>query len=147
MCSDGETLATYGLGSCVVVILHHAESQTGGLAHMMLPKPPDYTGTTGTEYVNHGTKALSDEFLSKTGCSPDEVRVVIVGGSEMLQLTGQQNDIGLRNAEVARKTLDSLGYKISAEDIGGGSGRSVLFHVGTGDVTVKSAVKDEVLEL
>ncbi|MDH4349035.1 MAG: chemotaxis protein CheD, partial [Gemmatimonadota bacterium] len=33
----GSVLVTLGLGSCVAVVLHDAETGTGGLAHVLLP--------------------------------------------------------------------------------------------------------------
>jgi chemotaxis receptor (MCP) glutamine deamidase CheD len=57
----------------------------------------------------------------------------------MLIAPGMANafDIGTRNMETARKTLQRLNLKITAEEVGGHTGRTVHVYVADSRVTVR----------
>jgi chemotaxis receptor (MCP) glutamine deamidase CheD len=63
----------------------------------------------------------------------------VVGGANMLISPGLKNsfDIGTRNIETARKTLQYLHLTIASEEVGGHTGRTVHVYVANSRVTVR----------
>lgn len=136
-------ITTHGLGSCLAIMLYDPEARIGGLAHIMLPSPemsrlkvqPGKCPQTAIEQM-----LLQMEEL---GCRRDRIRAKLVGGAAMfagLLLNRKEGgaNIGQRNAQEAKRALNSLNIPITAEDTGGDYGRSVEFILSTGTVLVRS---------
>jgi chemotaxis protein CheD len=141
------TLTTVGLGSCVAIVLHDAQRQIGGLAHILLPSE-----TLSQDRANRAKfPATAVPFLLERmralGARPGDVVAKLVGGASMftalLPTSGLQ--MGERNLIATRAALAQAGIPIVAEDVGGGHGRSVRFHVSTGVVDVRSIAKGDVV--
>jgi chemotaxis protein CheD len=133
---EGETLVTSGLGSCVGIALYDAENGVAGLAHAMLPRNDG--DENEAKYVDTGVPALLDE-MRRSGADPDRVRAKMAGGSAMFDFSSADGTIGERNAAAARHTLDRLGIRLVAADVGGDHGRSLALDAATGQLTVRSA--------
>ena len=133
-------LVTLGLGSCVAVAVHDAETGIGGLAHLLLPslsfsadreKPAKFPET--------GVPFLVDR-VRELGAEPGRLRARLVGGAAMfanLQTPGAAS-IGERNVLATREALGRAGVPVVGEDTGGDYGRSVYFHVESGRIEVRS---------
>jgi chemotaxis protein CheD len=141
------TITTVGLGSCVAIVLHDAERQIGGLAHILLPSE-----TLSQDRANRakfpGTAVpLLLERMRALGARQKDVVAKLVGGASMftalLPTSGLQ--MGERNLIATRAALAQAGIPIVAEDVGGEHGRSVRFHVGSGVVDVRSIAKGDVV--
>ncbi|WP_321168249.1 chemotaxis protein CheD [Halorubrum sp. JWXQ-INN 858] len=134
--TDGATLTTSGLGSCVAVALSDPAEGTNGLVHAMLPtaRRSDLDAPRPAKYVDSGVQTLLDE-LREAGASIDRLEARLVGGAEMLDLT---DAVGPRNVERAEETLSAAGVPVVATDVGGGVGRTVRVR-GDGDVAVRAA--------
>ncbi len=68
------------------------------------------------------------------------VNVKLFGGAEVLQVgsaTKQRTSVGKQNIEAAHKILSKIGITPSVTDIGGSTGRKILFYTHTGDVFLK----------
>ncbi len=64
----------------------------------------------------------------------------MAGGASMFEYFGNNLNIGERNVERLRVILAQNRLRISAEEVGGKSGRTVSFYPGeNGKVTVRSA--------
>lgn len=63
----------------------------------------------------------------------------------MFEIRGNSDfgNIGQRNAAMVKKILMEERMRISAEDTGGNSARTMLLNVGNGDVIIRSAGKPE----
>ncbi|WP_144798313.1 chemotaxis protein CheD [Halorubrum depositum] len=123
--TDGETLTTSGLGSCVAVALADERAGVRGLLHAMLPAS-DETRTAAArrgKYVDAGIDALVDELVA-AGAAPGRLEARVAGGAEMLDLT---DAVGPRNVERTERCLASAGVPIVASDVGDGVGRTVRF--------------------
>lgn len=63
----------------------------------------------------------------------------IAGGACMFDLSRDGGpDIGRRNVEATKAMLEVLNIPLTAEDIGGERGRSVEFHLDTGELRVRT---------
>ncbi|KAB1194569.1 chemotaxis protein CheD [Haloferax sp. MBLA0076] len=136
--SDGGSLTTSGLGSCIGVALYDPDSGVSGLAHAMLPEA-DPSGDPA-KFADTGIQSLLSE-MKDAGADPTRVVAKLAGGSTMFDFTSANGgaSIGDRNVESARKTLERLGIDIVAMDVGGDHGRSLELDTSTGDLRVRSA--------
>ncbi|WP_411968355.1 chemotaxis protein CheD [Haloferax sp. YSSS75] len=136
--SDGNTLTTSGLGSCVGIALHDPDANVSGLAHAMLPKADD--GGKPAKFADTSIESLLAE-MEAVGADPTKVVAKLAGGSKMFDFDSANGgtSIGERNVDSARETLDKLGIDVVAADVGGGHGRSLEFDSTTGNLRVRSA--------
>jgi chemotaxis protein CheD len=134
--TDGETLTTSGLGSCVAVALVDERAGVRGLLHAMLPASDEARTAAARrgKYVDAGVDALIDE-LAAAGATPDRLEARVAGGAEMLDLT---DAVGPRNVERAERCLAAAEIPIVASDVGDGVGRTVRFVAG-GGLVVRAA--------
>lgn len=131
--SDDDTLlVTSGLGSCVGVAIYD-ENGTGGLLHAMLPAAPADVDNP-SKYVDSGISAMVAE-LESGRARRNRLAAKLTGGSSMLDLG--EVPIGDKNVSAARRHLEEMDIELVAEETGGGSGRSVSFHPGSGRLTIK----------
>lgn len=136
-----DVLVAYGLGSCIGVVMIDPVSRLCGLLHAVLPRAMD--GMDSVEhnphkYVENGIESLI-ALLKKEGASPSRLTVRIVGGANMLLASGltQAFEIGSRNIEAARTTLNRLKMPPVAAEVGGHTGRTVRVYVAESRVTVR----------
>lgn len=140
-CSPDDILVAYGLGSCVGVVMTDPMSRVSGLLHAVLPKATDgmeQTDRNPSKYVEGGIEGLI-AALVKQGANKNRLIVRLIGGANMLVSSGltRSFDIGTRNLEAARTTLNRLRMPIAAEEVGGHTGRTVRVYVADSRVTVR----------
>ncbi|WP_017753779.1 chemotaxis protein CheD [Calidifontibacillus oryziterrae] len=141
-------IRTSGLGSCVGVVIYDLTKEAAGLAHVMLPDSSlAKTGTINTaKYADTAIEELLNRIY-KLGCKQANLKAKIAGGAQMFQFSAQ-NDmmrIGPRNVEAVKKELQRFRISITAEDVGGNSGRTIEFNPATRKLnirTVNQGVKD-----
>ena len=62
----------------------------------------------------------------------------VAGGAQMFpSLDSDIMNIGWQNIESARRVLGQYGIPIRVEEVGGHRGRTLIFDIATGNVTVK----------
>jgi chemotaxis protein CheD len=133
-------LSVRGLGSCVAVILHDPTTRIGGIAHVMLPshtlarnqeKPAKFADTAVPLLVGK---------LLHLGVVRESVLVRLVGGARMFETVALSGTVhmGERNVVACRSAIQDAGLVVGGEDVGGQSGRSVLFNVVDGTVAVRT---------
>ncbi|MGQ0538084.1 MAG: chemotaxis protein CheD [Gemmatimonadaceae bacterium] len=140
---DSGSLVSYGLGSCVAIILYDATTRTAGIAHVLLPdasysrdqsKPGKFPHTAVPQLVAEMRR------LGAGGGKSGRLTARLVGGASMFGslLTLAGVNLGERNVGAARAALAAAGIAIVGEDVGGDFGRSVAIDVADGRVTVQS---------
>ncbi len=134
-------LVAYGLGSCIGVVMTDQTSGFCALLHAVLPRVSD--GLPSDEvnpckYVENGIERLVAS-LTKVGALQTKLNVRIIGGANMLMSSNMTHtfDIGTRNIEAARTTLDRLKMPIAVAEVGGHIGRTVRVYVAQCRVTVR----------
>jgi chemotaxis protein CheD len=144
--TEGASLETSGLGSCVAVAVYdeRPDSSVGGLLHAMLPCADDGSSARRSavaKYVDSGLDELASHLESDL-VARDHLVAKVAGGSDMLGVASDE-PIGGRNVAAARTHLDRIGVPVVAEDVGGDHGRSVRFDPSTGVVSITSAHGDD----
>jgi chemotaxis protein CheD len=137
----GDVLVTYGLGSCVAIILYDAANRLGGMAHVMLPsrslaRRDDVPGKTPQSAIPRLV-----EQLTALGSNHRKITGRLVGGASLFAALSPPGSIqmGERNVVASREVLNQHGIPLVAEMVGGEVGRSVWFHLDDGAVVVRSA--------
>ena len=133
-------LVTYGLGSCVAIVLHSRQSIVGAMAHIMLPLAyGDGENETPGKFADSAVAVMVRQMEIR-GIDPPQLIAKIAGGADMFagQFKGTGRRIGARNILAARKTLDNFGIRLVAQDVGGTSGRTVEFMAESGMFLVRT---------
>jgi len=132
-------IKTFGLGSCVAVIVLDPKARAVGLIHIALPdssinqekakKLPGY-------FVDTGIPHLLDK-MARLGCHPKGkgFAIKLIGGAQVMDPNNRFN-IGKRNLLAIKKSLWSMQLAVSAEEVGGNVSRTVDLNVKTGRVTI-----------
>ncbi len=134
----GTELVTYSLGSCIAVLIHDTAAGVGGLLHLMLPDSnlnPDRAKHQPGVFADTGLPMLFKKAY-KLGAKKGRLRVVVVGGSQVMDAGGHFN-IGKRNYAAVRKIFWRNNVLIDKEDVGGNVNRTVGMEVGTGKIWMK----------
>ncbi len=136
--TNGATLTTSGLGSCVGVALYDEETGVAGLVHVMLPVAEEMDDGKPAKFADAGTELLIEE-LEASGANRRTIEAKIAGGSDMLDFSEGGSGIGDRNVKRVKESLDEHDIPLVGEDVGGDYGRSVRLDATTGEFIVKSA--------
>ena len=134
-----EKIKTFGLGSCVAVIVLDPKVRSVGLMHVALPdsainpekaeKQPGYFADTGLPHL------LKE--MAKLGSNPKGQGLIfkLVGGAQVMDPNHRFN-IGKRNTLTIKKILWKYNLAVVAEETGGHKSRTVDVDAGTGRVTI-----------
>ncbi len=131
------------LGSCVSVTLKHKTLPCGGMNHFLLDRAP----AGNTDKGRYGDTSLQTMIwlLKKVDQNLANFRAGIYGGAAVVNNlnNGGGSDIGSRNIALAREFLKAHRISVTAEEVGGNSGRRIYFDTETGAVTTKVILKSE----
>lgn len=120
------------LGSCVAVCLWDPEAHVGGAVHYLLPRGRHSNGETG----RYGALAIPAliRAVCALGANRASLLAKVFGGARVLPALHAVNgaSLGDHNVAVAREVLAAENIPVIGSDLGGDSGRRVLFHVEDG---------------
>lgn len=139
-----EKITTLGLGSCVGVILYDRITKIGGMVHIVLPDSKNQTGVNRAKFADTGIDELLQKMLS-LGATRRTITAKLAGGANMFGSL-QKNDllnVGVRNAESSKISLEKLKIPIIAEDLGGSHGRTIELNTTDGALKIKTLGKSE----
>lgn len=136
-----ETITTLGLGSCVGIVLYDRVHKIGGLAHVLLPCAPE--GSVDVNIAKYASTAV-DELVRRmtvSGANPRLLTAKLAGGAHMFGMAEQSDvmQVGKRNVEYSRASLNRRSIAVLAEDVGGTNGRTIVLDCETGALTVRTA--------
>jgi len=120
------------LGSCVAVCLWDPARGIGGLNHFLLPRPGARDGTD-FRFGTVSTAALVQR-VCRGGSRPAELAAAVIGGGHPHRAL--KSTVGDENVAAALAVLGEHGVVVARQDTGGPYGRRLLFHTGTGVLTV-----------
>ncbi|HRU39814.1 MAG TPA: chemotaxis protein CheD [Candidatus Goldiibacteriota bacterium] len=133
---NGDTLAAYGIGSCLVVICRDKSRPVAGILHAMLPEKPAKKAEAA-KYVDSGIDALVKEMIG-LGTGIGALEAKIFGGARMFDTKQEGETIGERNIRKAREVLQKMGIRITGDDTGSTYGRNIEYSVDENRAVVRS---------
>jgi chemotaxis protein CheD len=136
---DEQTRLRTILGSCVAVTFWHPERRIGAMCHYLLPsRAPGQAGPPGGKYADEVIPIIATHFIG-LGLPPTSLEVKMFGGSNMFPgLTlGESLNIGTKNIHMGLAFLTRSGFNILNYDLAGGTNRTVIFELWSGEVWVR----------
>jgi len=127
-------VVTTVLGSCVSVCLWDASLRIGGINHYLLPL---WNGE-GLPTPKYGNIAIAKliEKVRELGAGSKLIAKVF-GGASMWEKTDGLLAVGQRNIELAVEMLEQQRIPVVSSDLGGCTGRKIIFHTSDGTVLLK----------
>lgn len=127
------------LGSCVGIGLLWRRRGIYGMAHCLLPEPPQAPAGEGAKYVTGAVPTLLS-MMELDRRHEDEVEAVIAGGACMVHhVTPPRHGlIGEQNARMAQRLLADTRIKIVHVEVGGESGRQLVIDCAQHHFAVKT---------
>lgn len=128
-------IVTTVLGSCVSVCLWDTVKKMGGINHYMLP----FWNGEGLASPKYGTIAIPKmiEKMIELGSFKRNLQAKIFGGGEVFGKSNAAMNIGARNILIAQDVLERERIPIMSSDVGGKTGRKIVYDLYTGSVLVK----------
>lgn len=142
------TLVSTVLGSCVAITMFDPRTKIGGMAHAFLPCSKNYPEDPGypCKFVDTSVTHML-RVLKRLCVDLPRLEVKLFGGGDswsaqpttegIAPAPGSWASVGPRNVNAARAAVAEHGLRIVAEEVGGASGRKVLFLTHTGGVWVR----------
>jgi chemotaxis protein CheD len=128
-------MSTIGLGSCVGLIIHDESNHIGALAHVMLPDSRGRNDHPG-KFADTAVAAI----LTDLNPNGNKLTAKLVGGASLFQNFSSTLNIGQRNIAAIREILTGCNIQITAEEVGGTSGRTMTYYPEErGKVIIKAA--------
>jgi chemotaxis protein CheD len=142
-----DVLVAYGLGSCLGIVMIDPVSRVAGLLHAVLPhwtNGMESSDPASSKYVDSGIERLLTTMINE-GAVKYRLIVRMAGGANMLIAPGMTTsfEIGTRNIEAARVTMQRLNLTIKAEAVGGNVGRTVRVYVADNRMTIRAIGEKE----
>jgi chemotaxis protein CheD len=140
---QSDTLKTYGLGSCVALVVYSTSRKIAGMIHIALPEAsvnPAKANQLPGYFADTGVPMVVDWIDKIANGNRKLFSYRLYGGASILD-ENNRFDIGRRNALAVKRLLWRYGCGVIKEDLGGNSSRTVSVDVATGEVHVHSVQK------
>jgi chemotaxis protein CheD len=133
------TLVTYGLGSCIALVVHDPATKISGMLHFMLPDSTiDKAKAEANPFMfaDTGIPRLINAVCER-GANKKRLNIWAVGGAQVLDKESCFQ-IGKRNHLAMRKILWKGGLFVGNEDVGGTHSRTVKLDAASGRLMIHS---------
>ena len=142
-----QVLVTYGLGSCVAILLCEPQRRVAAMAHIMLPSLSLARRGERPGKTPHTAVPALVEAMVQLGADRRKITSRLVGGASLFAALTPPGSIqmGERNVVSCREVLNQQGIPLVSEQVGGESGRSVWLHASDGKAIIRSANQSEQL--
>jgi chemotaxis protein CheD len=148
--SHHDIIATV-LGSCISVCIKDTKTGIGGMNHFMLPgdvRSEDMFQSASSKYGMFAMEQLIEEMVKKGG-SKKHFQAKVFGGGHVLNFRKTDGNVPESNIDFVRAFLKMEQVEIVKEDVGGYSGRKILYFPDTAKVLLKrlkSTVDSKIIE-
>jgi chemotaxis protein CheD len=130
-----ELIATT-LGSCVSACIRDPEAKIGGMNHFMLPfrdGDKNVGGGASYRYGNFAMEHMINDIL-KNGGRRERLEVKVFGGGNVLP---SMTAVGTKNERFVLEYLETEGFTVTSQDLGGPYPRKVIYFPQTGKVLMQ----------
>ena len=124
----GEVLYTV-VGSCIAACIYDEKRKVAGINHFMLPgmvRPDEIRSSEVGRYGMFAMELLIGELI-KLGAQRGNLRAKLFGGGNILNFRKSDGDVNVSNISFGRKFLELECIPTVREDLGGSTGRKILF--------------------
>lgn len=143
---EPESIITYGLGSCVGLVLYDRINKIAGMVHIVLAENNKMAREINVaKFADTAVDALLLNMVKK-GANRSSIIAKMAGGAHMFANMTNNNpilNVGEKNVKVTKERLLKLNIPLISEDVFGSSGRTVEFFPSTGDFKIKMVGKGE----
>ncbi|MRR14250.1 chemoreceptor glutamine deamidase CheD [archaeon] len=136
--STQDVIATV-LGSCIAVCIKDKKTGIAGMNHFMLPgdvRSEDMFMSSSAKYGMFAMEQLINEMIKRNGSKRD-FEAKVFGGGHVLNFRKTDGNVPESNIEFVRAFLNMEQISIVKEDVGGYSGRKILYFPDTAKVLLK----------
>ncbi|MFI3115373.1 MAG: chemotaxis protein CheD [Clostridia bacterium] len=144
--TNGDSLVTFALGSCVGICIYDNVHKIAGLSHIMLPASSGFNAV-GDQKHKFADLAIPElvKQMEYRGAKRICMKAKIAGGAKMFATPANSplGSIGDRNVVAVKYMLGQLRIPIIAEDTGKDYGRTQYFDSATGLMKIKSVNRGE----
>ncbi len=140
MSKSPDVLQALALGSCVGVVIYDQSTKIGALAHILLP---EITGTSNSLPGKFATTAIPEaiKMTVARGAQRSNLIAKIAGGARMFDVSNLSiMDVGQRNIEAVLRLLTENNIPVVAKDVGENFGRTIIFNLESGLLTIKQVM-------
>lgn len=137
------------VGSCIALCIWDSVKKIGGMVHIMMPKNDNTLSVSKGKYADTAVHVLCKEMIYRN-CHRHNMIASVIGGASLFnrKLENQGvKTIGVKNYEIVKRELDLHKIAITMEDVGGTSGRRVIFDCADGDIVVTMLRKSSPVKL
>jgi chemotaxis protein CheD len=129
------------LGSCVSLTMRDPVTGHAAMCHCLLPSKPDHSADGSYKrqrfhYVDTSIEDMLNEFRARS-IPPWRLEIKLFGGANVLAMLTESRAVGSLNWKQARRLLHEQNLSVSAHDVGGNTGRRIIFETEHGSVMVK----------
>lgn len=135
-------MMTLALGSCVGIVLYDPVARIGALAHVMHPRRERVKNNINRAKFADTVIDLMLGRMTRKGAVKSRIQAKLFGGATMFaSVRGSRGviQIGEENVMVARHELSRRRIPIVADATGGERGRTLVFDVADGSVSVRDS--------
>jgi chemotaxis protein CheD len=135
---QADVIKTYGLGSCIAVVIYDRTRSLGGLLHVVYPESsvnPRRANDQPAYFADTGVPLLLTKMGLPGTANRRDILVRLTGGANMMDAEGRFN-IGKRNLLAVKRELWKAGLGVYAEDSGGTMSRTAWIDIESGEMTV-----------
>lgn len=136
--SDTDIIATV-LGSCISVCIKDKKTGIAGMNHFMLPgdvRSEEIFLSESSKYGMFAMEQLINEIIKNNG-SKKNFEAKVFGGGHVLNFRKTDGNVPESNIEFVQSFLNMEQIKIVKQDVGGYTGRKILFFSDTSKVLLK----------
>jgi len=126
---DEDVMLTTILGSCVAACMFDPQAKIGGLNHFLLPGEANSLRSSTAESYGVYLMELLVNGLLKHGARRERLVAKLFGGARTV---AGLSDIGVRNADCAKRFLELEGITYLGGSLGGNAGRRIQFWPASG---------------
>ncbi len=139
-------IITYALGSCIGITLYDTRIKLGALIHIMLPTCPPGDKTANVyKFADTAIKETLRKLAIMGGMKSSYI-CKIAGGAQMFATnsTSAVANVGKHNIDAVKMALAKEGIRISSEQVGGKTARTMILDVANGQVSLRSIGSPEI---
>ncbi|MBW1740104.1 MAG: hypothetical protein JRJ42_03095 [Deltaproteobacteria bacterium] len=135
---NGEVLYTV-VGSCIATCIYDKGRKVAGMNHFLLPGVVRHDEMLTSEMGRYGMFAMELLIgeLIKLGARRQALQAKVFGGGNVLKFRSSDGDVTESNIRFAKKFLELENIPTVKEDLGGNSGRKILFFSDSDRVLLK----------